>query len=125
MIRVPGRYLISSFICLYIVTILGCGKREEPKPEQKQEEKQTKNPYADAKIEIKTFKTSGGWGYDIYIWDSVYIHQPHRPAVPGSKGFNREEDARKVAEIVVKKIRNNDMPPTVTLEEMKKLGILE
>ena len=38
--------------------------------------------------------------------------------------FATEEDAMKVAERVIKKIRNNDMPPTVTIEELRELEVL-
>ena len=39
-------------------------------------------------------------------------------------GFAMEEDARMVAELVIKKIRNNELPTTVTIEELRKLGVL-
>ena len=35
-----------------------------------------------------------------------------------------EEAAKKVAELVIRKIRNNEMPPTVTIEELRELGML-
>jgi len=35
-----------------------------------------------------------------------------------------EEDAMKVSELVIKKIRNNEMPPTVTVEELRGMGVL-
>jgi hypothetical protein len=30
----------------------------------------------------------------------------------------------KVAELVIKKIRNNELPPTVPIEELRELGVL-
>ena len=34
------------------------------------------NPYKNAAIDIKTFKVDTlGWGYDIYLWKSLYVHQ--------------------------------------------------
>jgi len=38
-------------------------------------------------------------------------------------GFITEKDAMKVAELVVKKIRNNEMPPTVTIQELQELEV--
>lgn len=111
--------------CVCIIIISGCAKERDSKSNQKQEDTHTKRPYADAKIEIKTFSTADGWGYDIYVWDSVYIHQQHRPAVPGNRGFNTEKEAQKVAEVVVRKMRKNEIPPTVTVDEMKNLGVLK
>ena len=65
------------------------------------------------------------FGYDIYVYGAVLIHQPSRPGLPGNAGFATEEDTRKVAELVIKKIRNNEMPPTVTVEELRGLGVLK
>jgi len=39
-------------------------------------------------------------------------------------GFATEEDAMKVAELVIKKMRNNEMQPTVTVEELRGMGVL-
>ena len=66
----------------------------------------------------------GTFGYDVYMHGSVLVHQPSRPGLPGNAGFATEHDAMKVAELVIKKIRNNEMPPTVTMEELRALGLL-
>lgn len=90
------------------------------------EEQQPKeNPYKNAAIEIKTFKDSLGWGYDIFIDKNQYVHQPHIPAVPGNRGFSKEEYAKKTGELVAYKIRNNIMPPSVTPQELDSLGVLK
>ena len=75
-------------------------------------------------LEIKTFETSVGWGYDIFVDGKKYIHQEQIPSVPGTKGFKSEEKARKAAEFIIYKIRNNIMPPSVTPEELDSLGVL-
>ena len=54
-----------------------------------------------------------------------YIHQEIIPAVPGNKGFESEEDARKAAGLVAHKILNNIMPPSVTPQELDSLGVWE
>jgi len=58
------------------------------------------------------------------VFGSVLVHQPSRPGLSGNAGFATEEDAMKVAELVIKKIRNNEMPPTVKVEELRALGVL-
>jgi hypothetical protein len=83
------------------------------------------NPYKDAVIEVKPFKDSLGWGYDIFINKSQYVHQPHIPAVPGNRGFISEALAKKAGEFVAYKIRNNIMPPSVTPQELDSLGVLK
>ena len=92
----------------------------------KQEVQQQNNPYAKAEIKIKIIPSiNKTFGYDIFINGQRVIHQPHIPAVPGNKGFTTKAKAQKVAEFVVKKIRNNDMPPTVTIDDLKKMGVLK
>lgn len=83
------------------------------------------NPYKNSQIDVKTFKDSLGWGYDIFIDKNQYVHQPHIPAVPGNRGFSKEEFAKKAGEFVAYKIRNNIMPPSVTPEELDSLGVLK
>ena len=83
------------------------------------------HPYRDADLNAVILSSEGNtFGYDIYVYGSVLVHQPSRPGLPGNAGFATEEDARKVAELVIKKIRNNELPPTVTIEELRELGVL-
>ncbi len=87
-----------------------------------------KNPYADAVVEIKTYSNDTnlkGFGYDIYLNQKLYVHQPHVPAVAGSKGFSTPENAKRTGEFVAYKIRNNIMPPSVSPEELDSLGVLK
>ena len=81
--------------------------------------------YRDADIKAVIIPAEGNtFGYDIYVYGSVMVHQPSRPGPPGNAGFATEEDARKVAELVIQKIRNNELPPTVTIEELRELEVL-
>ena len=63
------------------------------------------------------------YGYDILVDGKLMVHQPTIPAVPGQKGFTRKENAEKVAQLVVSKIKAGVIPPTVTRQEMEKLGV--
>ncbi len=69
-------------------------------------------------VELKTFNTEAGWGYDIYLNGKQYIHQPHQPAVSGNKGFPTELQARQVGNVVIFKLKHGMMPPTVTRNEI-------
>ena len=81
------------------------------------------NPYKDADIKAVIIPSEENtFGYDIYVQDVILIHQPSRPGVPGNLGFATKEDAMKVAELVIKKMRNNEMPPSVSMEELQELG---
>lgn len=63
------------------------------------------------------------YGYDIYKNNQKIIHQPSIPCIKGNKGFAKKEDAEKVAKIVIEKIRKGEMPPTLTIQEMKNLEV--
>lgn len=90
------------------------------------EKKQQQNPYADAKTSIMIIPSlNNTFGYDILIHDRLLVHQLNIPALPGNDGFKTKEQAQKVAKFVLKKIRKNEMPPTVTIEDLKKMGVLE
>jgi hypothetical protein len=99
-------------------------KKEATKETTQQKER--KNPYADAKITTKIISSAHKtFGYDILLNGKPLVHQPSIPAMPGNDGFSTKEKAQKVADFVVKKIRNNEMPPTVTIEDLNKLGVLK
>lgn len=63
------------------------------------------------------------YGYDIFVDGKLMVHQPTIPAVSGQNGFAKKKDAEKVAELVISKIKAGIMPPTVTKQEMEKLGV--
>jgi len=45
--------------------------------------------------------------------------------MPGNEGFTTKQDAEKVALLVMDKIRKGEMPPTVLVEELKKLKVIK
>jgi hypothetical protein len=84
------------------------------------------NPYAAADISIKVIPSvNKTYGYDILVRGKPLVHQPNIPGLPGNEGFATEERAKTVAELVVKKIKNNEMPPTVSIEELNGIGVLK
>ena len=76
-------------------------------------------------IQLKTFKTTIGWGYDIVKDDKVYIHQEIIPAIEGFKSFITKEEAEKVGNLVIQKIKQKKGGglPQVTNEEIDSLQI--
>lgn len=109
------------------------GENERDKMEMKADTSKPKeNPYKNAQIDIKVFKNDtiknsgiSGFGYDIYMYKAMYVHQPSIPAINGNRGFETEEYARKTAELVVYKIKNNIMPPALSPQELDSLGVLK
>jgi hypothetical protein len=88
--------------------------------------KEQENPYANAEISTKIIPSANHtFGYDILLYKRLLVHQPNIPGLPGNEGFTTEEKARTVADFVVQKIRRNEMPPTVAMEDLKALGVLK
>ena len=53
------------------------------------------------------------------------IHQTSAPGLPGNEGFKTKTDAEKVAQLVIDKIEKGEMPPTISIDEIKKLNAIE
>ncbi len=64
------------------------------------------------------------WCYDVYKNGKMLIHQTNIPGLPGNEGFKKKADAKKVARLVIKKLKSGEMPPSVTVDEMEKLKVL-
>jgi hypothetical protein len=65
------------------------------------------------------------FGYTIFIDGTLYIEQNTIPAVQGKGGFKTIEDAEKVAKLVIEKIKLGEMPPTILIEDLKHLDVIE
>ena len=76
-----------------------------------------------SKYTVATFSQPEGWGYSISEKGKRIIDQQTIPGVPGNQGFQTSEDAQKVAELVIEKLEKGVFPPTVSEEELQKLGI--
>ncbi|MFY7963712.1 MAG: DUF4907 domain-containing protein [Chitinophagaceae bacterium] len=78
-------------------------------------------------IQIKTFAINNGWGYDIHINNKIYIHQEIIPAIEGRKSFVNKEDAEKVGQLVVNKIKakKGGGLPQITIKELDSLNIIK
>jgi hypothetical protein len=118
-----GRKLILLFIVVTLTSSVHAqqlpGKANEtafPKTSQFHNAKVT---YKIIDAPDKTF------GYDIYADRRLVIHQLSVPALPGNEGFTTKANAVKIAQLVMSKIKNGEMPPTVTIEEMKKLKAIK
>ncbi|MGB0932875.1 MAG: DUF4907 domain-containing protein [Lishizhenia sp.] len=106
-----------SFFVLF--TIFSCEFEKVSTPQEKQKSLETKRSYT-----FQTFETTDfGWGYCIFKGEKKILNQPHIPAVQGNRGFQSQEDAKKVAKLVVKKINQGNFPPTVSEQEMLEIGV--
>ena len=66
-----------------------------------------------------------GFGYDINVNGRRVIHQPCIPGLSGKQGFVTKEHARRVAGLVINKMKRGQRLPTVSRDELKSLGIIQ
>lgn len=128
------KYII--FFLLFLVCNISVNAQTSNKSKKKSTQKNVQNkqeapsfPSSESfKNAILTYKIisapNNTWCYDIFKDGSMCIHQNSIPGMPGINGFTTKEKAEKVAQLVVKKIQNGEMPPTVSQEEMKAVGAL-
>jgi hypothetical protein len=82
--------------------------------------------YANTKLTYKIIDApKHTYGYDVFADGRLMIHQPGVPALPGNEGFKTKEDASKIALLVIEKIKKGEMPPTISIDEMKKLKVIK
>lgn len=98
---------------------------DSPKEEIPVDTSSVVSPIADV-YHSETFETTGqkGWGYRIMLNGELYINQPHIPAIQGNKGFSNPVFAKKTADYAILKIEQGIIPPTLTVEELDSLGVL-
>jgi hypothetical protein len=77
-----------------------------------------------ALITLRPIQVSGGWGYEVLANDKPYIHQAFIPAVSGQHAFKTKEHAELVGNKVIEKMKQGQQLPTISLEELAQLGVL-
>ena len=117
---------LASLFMLFIFADLPGTSISADEASGKEGVKEQKNPYANAEITIEIIPSANNtFGYNILIYGRPLVHQPNIPGLPGNEGFTAKERAQTVSEFVVKKIRNNEIPPTVTIDDLNKMGVLK
>ena len=82
--------------------------------------------YANINLSYKIIDVfNNTFGYDVSVHDRLMIHQSSVPGLPGNEGFKTKNDAQIVAQLVIEKIKKGEMPPTVSIEEMKTLNVIK
>ncbi len=82
--------------------------------------------YANTKLTYKVIDApKHTYGYDVFADGRLMIHQTSAPALPGNDGFKTKEDATKVALLMIEKVKKGEMPPTISIDEMKQLNVIK
>lgn len=71
-------------------------------------------------LQIIEAENVGGYGYRILCAGRVVICQPYVPSLPGRRGFASEEDARKVGNLVLERIRSGS-DFTISAADLKRI----
>ena len=110
--------------CLVVIFIAVCVDAQQ-QPKQENAAAQANAP-ANTKLTYKIIDAPDHtYGYDVFADGKLLIHQTSIPALPGNEGCKTKADASKVAQLVISKIKKGEMPPTVTIEELKKLNVIK
>jgi hypothetical protein len=75
-------------------------------------------------VHARPIETSLGWGYEIVVSDTVFIHQEFIPAIQGRHGFRSKDDAMKVALKIINNMKRGKVE-AVTAGDLKELGIID
>ncbi len=65
-----------------------------------------------------------GWGYQIFKDGKLVIDQKHIPVIQGYRGFSSKENAEKLGNYIIEKMKNGVFPPTLNQSELDSLGVL-
>lgn len=82
-----------------------------------------KKPSSKNIFEITTIQSANGWSYQIRQNGKLLVDQPTIPGRPGTAGFQRQEDAQKVAELVKAKLQAKVFPPSISEADLQNLNI--
>ncbi|VAW21476.1 hypothetical protein MNBD_BACTEROID01-609 [hydrothermal vent metagenome] len=82
----------------------------------------SKQYVAKDKLKLETFRSEDGWGYRIIKNGRTFINQSYIPAIPGNHAFLTEEDALRVGKLVLKKVKELEIP-SITVHELDSLGV--
>lgn len=74
-------------------------------------------------ISAFVFRSGNGWGYNILKNGNIFIHQEYIPAIPGRQPFISENEARRIADLMIHKMKTASKLPDISLREIDSCGI--
>ena len=117
---------VVLFCCMSITMLFAQPTSAPAQPDSRAAKFPAASAYANTKLTYKVIDTpKHTYGYDVFADGRLMIHQTSAPALPGNEGFKTKEDATKVAVLVIEKIKKGEMPPTISIDEMKKLNVIK
>lgn len=99
---------ILLLLCIGLLLFLGVAKRDLHEEQRG--------------FTAEIFAVADGFGYQILNGDRVLIKQDFIPVIPGKRPFSTADDAKMLAELVLKKLSQGESP-VLTQQEIERLGI--
>jgi Domain of unknown function (DUF4907) len=126
LIRAKALMVLIVLCGMGITVLLAESPSATGQPENASARSPSANAYADTKLTFKIIEAPHHtYCYDVFVDGRLIIHQTSVPAVSGNEGFKTRDDAIKVARLVIEKIRKGEMPPTISIEEMRGLKVIQ
>jgi hypothetical protein len=123
---VPALAALILFCCASIAMLLAQAPSAPAQPEISLAQSPEASAAANTKLTYKIIDAPHHtYGYDVFADGRLTIHQTSVPALPSNEGFETKEDATKVALLVIEKIKKGEMPPTISIAEMKTLSAIK
>ncbi len=107
-----------KFILAFIVNLfmIGCYYNQSPFKD---------TDFSKAEIKTEVVEIDSGFGAVIWVDGKRYINLYTIPHVDGYKHFPDQKKAQQAADMVVAKMRKNIIPPSLSKEEVKEMGLYE
>ena len=74
------------------------------------------------RVDLKSFRTNMGWGYETSVDSKPFIRQQTIPAIAGNKTFSTEADALKTGRAVAVKL-SRGLLPSLSKKEIEAMGV--
>jgi len=105
--------IVLVFVLFFIVIMPSCGSKIK---EQKSAQEKG------LVVQVETFRSGEGWGYEIIIAGKTKIKQSMIPAIQGNIPFNSEKEARQVGNYIIQKMKKGETP-VISIRELDSLQI--
>jgi hypothetical protein len=116
---------MKAFFIFFSLLIVSCNSNIEPTKEDISDTKVPLKNNADTEFSVVTIENQDAtWGYQLLKDGKLMIDQKNIPAIQGNRGFSTKEKAELMGSFILQKVKNGGFPPTVSIEEMDSLGVL-
>ena len=116
---------MKAFFIFFILLIVSCNSNIQPSKEEIVDTKTPIKSNATADFSAVVIENQDAtWGYQLLKDGKLMIDQKNIPAIQGNRGFSTKQNAEIMGNFILEKVKNGGFPPTVSIEEMDSLGVL-